>query len=107
MKKIAPFALGLLLLSACQYMPQQSKQPVGLNKFADPQLQEIYTLQDERKTAELLPYLQHGKHTYRREAALAFASVQDTLAIPQLLSLLTDTSTIVREAAAYATGQTG
>jgi cyclophilin family peptidyl-prolyl cis-trans isomerase/HEAT repeat protein len=108
MKKIHTLGFGLLLLSACQYLPQQSQeQPVGLNKFTDPQLQQIYTLQDERKTADLLPFLQHGKHTYRQEAALAFASVQDTLAIPQLLSLLTDTSTIVRSAAAYALGQVG
>ncbi|MER2996471.1 peptidylprolyl isomerase [Pontibacter populi] len=108
MKKIYTLGFGLLLLSACQYIPQQTQeQPTALNKFADPQLQQLYTLQDERKTAELLPYLQHGKHTYRQEAALAFASVQDTLAIPQLLSLLTDTSTIVRSAAAYAIGQIG
>ena len=90
MKKIHTLGLSLLLLSACQYMPQKSEAP-RLNKFSDPQLQQIYTLQDERKTTDLLPYLQHGKHTYRQEAALAFASVQDTLAIPQLLGLLSDT----------------
>jgi cyclophilin family peptidyl-prolyl cis-trans isomerase len=107
MKRIHTLGLSLLLLSACQYLPQKSEQPAGLNKFSDEQLQRIYTLQDERKTAELLPYLQHGKHTYRQESALAFASVQDTLAIPQLLSLLTDTSSVVRSAAAYAVGQIG
>ncbi|NEM98186.1 peptidylprolyl isomerase [Pontibacter burrus] len=108
MKRLYALSLGLLLLSSCQYLPQKSAEPAaGLNKFADPQLQQLYTLQDERKTADLLPYLQHGKYTYRQEAALAFASVQDSLALPQLLSLLTDTSTAVRSAAAYAIGQTG
>ncbi|MBB6612872.1 peptidylprolyl isomerase [Pontibacter sp. Tf4] len=108
MKKIHTLGLGIMLLSAaCQYIPQKSAEPAGINKFADPHLQEIYTLQDERRTSDLLPYLQHGKHTYRREAALAFASVQDTVALPQLLSLLTDTSSMVRSAAAYAIGQIG
>ncbi len=106
MKKLHFLGLGLLLLSACQTIPLQSRKP-ELNKFADPNLRDIYTLQDERNTAALLSYLQDGKQTYRQEAALAFASVQDTLALPQLLSLLTDTAAEVRSAAGYAIGQIG
>ncbi|PRY13650.1 cyclophilin family peptidyl-prolyl cis-trans isomerase [Pontibacter ummariensis] len=101
-------AFALATLSACQYLPfQRSKEPVAINKFGDAELQRIYTLQDERNTNALLPYLNHAKPQYRTEAALAFASVQDTLAVPALLGLLNDTTIAVREAAAYALGQIG
>ncbi|GAB3530496.1 hypothetical protein GCM10027443_11190 [Pontibacter brevis] len=100
------FALGAL--SACQYLPlKRSEAPVAFNKFGDTTLQQIYTLQDERNTAELLPYLHHNSPKYRTEAALAFASVQDTLAVPSLLQLLADTAVAARKAAAYALGQIG
>ncbi|MCJ8165772.1 peptidylprolyl isomerase [Pontibacter sp. E15-1] len=101
-------ALAFSALTACQYLPQQSKtSKAPANKFSDATLQRLYTLQDERNTAELLPYLAHHKPQYRTEAALAFASVQDSLAVPALLPLLTDTAATVRQAAAYALGQTG
>ncbi len=105
MKKTYSIAIALLALASCQQLPQQSSE-ISVNKFSDVNLQHIYTLQDERKTSELLPYLHHNKPTYRTEAALAFASVQDTLAIPDLLGMLSDTTTAVRKAAAYALGQT-
>ncbi|RAU82206.1 peptidylprolyl isomerase [Pontibacter arcticus] len=110
MKKIFLIAGAVCSLVACQQLqfPSKSKNlSTGQNKFTDQRLVTIYTLQDERKTAELLPYLQDSKAVYRKEAALAFASVQDTLAIPPLLSLLSDTTTAVRLAAAYALGQIG
>lgn len=110
MKKIFLIAGAVCSLVACQQLqfPSKSKNlSTGQNKFTDQRLVTIYTLQDERKTAELLPYLQDSKAVYRKEAALAFASVQDTLAIAPLLSLLSDTTTAVRQAAAYALGQIG
>lgn len=76
------------------------------NKFTDPVLQRIYTLQDERKTNELLPYLKDKDEKYREAAAIAFASVQDPEAIDALLKLLSDKSENVRMAAAYSLGQT-
>ncbi|QCR24740.1 peptidylprolyl isomerase [Pontibacter sp. SGAir0037] len=109
MKKIVlPFVL-FLLFAACQRQPQQSGtvQIQAVNKFSDITLQQIYTLQDERNTKALLPYLQHNNPAYRKEAALAFASVQDSLAIPQLLGMLSDTSASLKIAAAYALGQIG
>ena len=106
MKKHSIIAGLCMALAGCQQLPQQSPD-VAVNKFADATLQKIYTLQDERNATELLPYLHHNKPAYRSEAALAFASVQDTIAIPDLLSLLSDTTTTVRKAAAYALGQTG
>lgn len=76
------------------------------NKFSDPVLQKIYTLQDERKTNDLLPYLENANEAYREAAALAFASIQDEAAIDALVKTLKDKSEKVRMAAAFSLGQT-
>src|SRR4051812_31733073 len=77
------------------------------NRFSGDQvLRDIYTLQDTRNTAGLLPYLDNSRESYRLAAVEAFASVQDTMAIPQLLRVLSsDKSSTVRVAAAYSLGQ--
>lgn len=95
----------LLLLAACARTPRPSAD-VG-NKYDDDTVREIGTAQDERNTAALLPYLTNPNPAYRREAALAFASVQAPAAVPGLLPLLRDADPGVRRAAAYALGQTG
>ncbi|WP_414703898.1 peptidylprolyl isomerase [Pontibacter sp. 13R65] len=96
------------MIVSCRQQPQQSSTPAPApNKFHDSELITLYTLQDERNTAKLLPYLNHATPQVRQEAALAFASVQDTLALPPLLAMLSDTTTAVRAAAAYAIGQIG
>jgi cyclophilin family peptidyl-prolyl cis-trans isomerase/HEAT repeat protein len=108
MRKALFILVSLFILSACQYIPtKRETAPVAVNKFSDNKLQRIHTLQDERDTKELLPYLHHPNNIYRKEAALAFASVQDTTAIIPLITLLADTSMVIRNAAAYAIGQTG
>ncbi|WP_114781686.1 peptidylprolyl isomerase [Botryobacter ruber] len=108
MKSIPLYLVILISLAACRVQPPQAQKPVApVNKFSDATLRAIHTLKDERNTPTLLQYLHHSKAAYRTEAALAFASVQDTLALPQLLTMLTDTTTAVREAAAFAIGQTG
>lgn len=111
MKKRYFCILAFAALAACRQQPQQSPPPTpapaGINKFADPVLRQLYTLQDERNTTALLSYLHHPNAAYRQEAALAFASVQDTLAISPLLSSLSDTTAAIRAAAAYALGQIG
>ncbi|GAA4354445.1 peptidylprolyl isomerase [Hymenobacter saemangeumensis] len=95
----------LLLLAACARTPRPSAS--AANKFTDATLRQIGTAQDERNTSALLPFLTSANPTYRREAALAFASVQEKLASPYLLPLLRDADPSVRRAAAYAIGQTG
>ena len=95
----------LLLLAGCVRTPRPG---AGLaNKYADATLRLIGTAQDERNAAALLPYLTSANAAYRREAALAFASVQAPAAVPGLLPLLRDADPGVRRAAAYALGQTG
>lgn len=98
--------LLLLLLAACARTPQPSATGTA-NKYQDATIRLIGTAQDERNTAALLPWLSNGNPVYRREAALALASVQAPAAVPALLPLLRDREPDVRRAAAYALGQTG
>jgi cyclophilin family peptidyl-prolyl cis-trans isomerase/HEAT repeat protein len=78
------------------------------NKFSDQGMATIADLQDKRQTDSLIYYLIHKNPVYRAEAALAFASVQDTTASLQLGStLLEDPYEPARMHAAFALGQTG
>ncbi|WP_201979481.1 peptidylprolyl isomerase [Hymenobacter rubidus] len=95
----------LLLVAACARTPRPSADLA--NKYHDATIRQIGTAQDERNTAALLPFLTNANPTYRREAALAFASVQAQAAVPGLIPLLRDADPSVRRAAAYALGQTG
>lgn len=100
MKKIL---ISLLVLAAC------SPKPQGPNKYAnDEKLIAIYEFQDQRKTDKLLPLLKAKKESHRIAAALAFASIQDTVALPYLNQMLQiDQDPMPRRAAAYALGQIG
>ena len=95
----------LLALAGCVRTPRPGAAPA--NKYADATLREIGTAQDERNAAALRPFLTSPNPAYRREAALALASVQAPAAVPGLLPLLRDADPAVRRAAAYALGQTG
>ena len=95
----------LLLLAACARTPRPSAALA--NKYHDATIRQLGTAQDERNTAALLPFLTNANPTYRREAALALASVQAPAAVPGLIPLLRDADPSVRRAAAYALGQTG
>lgn len=98
-----------LLLLVCAIAACQAKveKPTDLsqNKYSDPILIQIYNYQDKRDTKSLLGYFKHENSEYRKTAAEAFGSVQDSLAIPLLGQLLYDSSSQVRKAAAYALGQ--
>lgn len=104
MIKFLSFTLPLLLLSCGKDSNHEETQN---NKFSDPIIQEIYQNQDERNSEGLLTFLSSDYSKYRREASLAFASVQDSIAIEPLVSLLEDTEVEVRITAAYALGQIG
>lgn len=99
MKKI----IGLLIMCCILYSCSDNH----VNKFSDPVLIRIADLQDRRQSDSLYAFLKDKNQTYRKEAALAFASVQDTLAVEKLKDvLLSDTDKEVRRAAAMALGQT-
>lgn len=96
-----PIILSLLITAACS----KTTEP---NKFSDPLLVKIYDLKDKRSTDSLLLYLRSENPLYRREAALAFGSVQDTIASMALgNALLEDPDDEVKRNAAFALGQTG
>ncbi|UYZ61388.1 peptidylprolyl isomerase [Hymenobacter weizhouensis] len=99
--------VGCAGLGACASRPVASTVAPASNVFAtDSVLRRIATVQDERRTAALLPYLSRPEGTYRRAAAEALASVQDKTATPALAARLPDADAAVRRAAAYALGQT-
>jgi cyclophilin family peptidyl-prolyl cis-trans isomerase len=92
----------LLVFTAC------GPKNEGPNKFSDEKLIHIYELQDRRDAKALLPLLKAKKESHRIAAAMAFASIQDTVAIPYLNQMLQiDQDPMPRRAAAYALGQIG
>ncbi|MBA4057887.1 MAG: hypothetical protein C0490_24435, partial [Marivirga sp.] len=101
------FLLGLLLfavlfLSSCRKSPT-----VEVNKFSDTLLTKIWDLKDQRLSDSLYPFFSNHNELYRRDAVLAFASVQDSTAVDRIGALLlNDESIAVRLAAAFALGQT-
>ncbi|ELR69770.1 peptidyl-prolyl cis-trans isomerase B [Fulvivirga imtechensis AK7] len=96
--------LILITVIACQSHVEKPKES-SLSKFEDSLTVEIYDLQDKRDSRGLMSYFNNENERYRKEAALAFGSVQDSAAIPMLALLLNDQSPKVRKAAAYALGQ--
>jgi cyclophilin family peptidyl-prolyl cis-trans isomerase len=92
----------LLVFTAC------GPKNEGPNTFSDEKLIHIYELQDRRDAKALLPLLKAKKESHRIAAAMAFASIQDTIAIPYLNQMLQiDQDPMPRRAAAYALGQIG
>ncbi len=92
-----------MVISGC-IEPQQTE----VNNFADNQLVNIYDLQDQRNSEKLIPFLKAKKEHHRVAAALAFASIKDTLAIPYLSQIIQiDQDELPRRAAAFALGQIG
>jgi cyclophilin family peptidyl-prolyl cis-trans isomerase/HEAT repeat protein len=107
MKRILLFiSFAILIMSFIRFNPSTDKLVV-LNKFTDPVIREITNLKHDRKTFLILPYLQHTKAAYREEAAMAYASLQDTVILNYLLPLLNDPDAGVRNATAFAVGQIG
>ena len=101
--KYSYLLLLLLIVAACNKQPQKS----AANKYTNTTVQQIHNLKNDRNTKALLPYLKSENALFRREAALAFASVQDEAALQDLILLLRDPSAEVCLQAAYAIGQLG
>lgn len=78
-----------------------------VNSFGDEVIVRIADYQDRRLSDSLYNYLAHDNGAYRARAAMAFASIQDTLTTERLGNLLHDATDEVRRAAAFALGQTG
>ena len=68
-----------------------------LNKFVDTEFIRIADFQDRRLGDSLLPYLESTPVGYRRDAALAFASLQDSNYTEALGKLLLNLLRLVKE----------
>lgn len=78
----------------------------GVNKFYDPTLVKIADFQDRRLSDSIYIFFKDKNATYRKEAVLAFISIQDTFAVDPLLDVLRfDADPEIRKAAAIALGQ--
>lgn len=97
-------SLVLVIIAILAASCDQSSE--GINKFNDPEIRSIYDLKDKRQTQGLLEYLDHDNEQYKIEAINALASVQDTIALRNLLDLLKEPSVDVRLNSAFAIGQT-
>jgi len=101
MRVFLTFAVFLFALTSCT-------QKKGVNKFSDDTLVKIADFQDHRLSDSLYQFFNHENPAYRKDAVLAFASIQDTTAIAKLGEVLkNDSVPAVRSAAAFALGQTG
>jgi cyclophilin family peptidyl-prolyl cis-trans isomerase/HEAT repeat protein len=94
--------IGLFALAGCN--AQREKK--GPNKFSDSVYVRIADLQDRRLGDSLQVYLHADNADYREQALLALGSVQDSLQVPVIGTLLHDEQVSVRFAAAFALGQT-
>ncbi|NJN40995.1 MAG: hypothetical protein HC811_00825 [Flammeovirgaceae bacterium] len=93
------FLLGVTFLSCSSDPP---------NSFSDPRLIQIADFQDRRLSDSLYSFLIDENPIYRRASALAFGSIQDTLASSALGDvLLGDSDEQARINAAFSLGQTG
>jgi len=94
--------LIVLVISSCQ-----KRQSIGLNKFSDSVFVKISDFQDRRLSDSLHQYFSSEDVLYRREAVLAFASIQDSTRVDRIGELLLNDGAVeVRKAAAFALGQT-
>jgi cyclophilin family peptidyl-prolyl cis-trans isomerase/HEAT repeat protein len=100
--------ISLIALLLCFTACRKKNEGYTINRFEDPKQLEIAQLQDARDGKGLKKFINAKKEVHRYRAALAYASVLDTNAIPYLsLRVQTDRSARVRAAASYALGQSG
>jgi cyclophilin family peptidyl-prolyl cis-trans isomerase/HEAT repeat protein len=98
---LLPLLFLIIVLSSCKYEKR-------INKFSDETFVKIADFQDRRQSDSLYQFFDRLNPAYRRDAVLAFASIQDTLAVERIYKLLVDDrDDEVRKAAAFALGQTG
>ena len=113
--KLAYFKFLLFTILSCALSqcapPQQSNVKIEAGAINidlnDKKVQQIIDLQDRQVTDTLLMYFRDPDATYRYLAALAMASIQDSMAIGALGNLLNDPSPEVCAVSAYALGQIG
>src|ERR1051325_8167866 len=82
MSKRYCFFLLITAFVLIRCLPPSEEKPTGVNvDFTNPAIQQLYDLQDKGLSDSLFPYFRHKDPTYRYLAALAFASIKDSLAV--------------------------
>lgn len=101
-------SFSLILFSCSTDKPVEDAllRPEVDNKFQDEEIVRIFSLVEERNAEKLAEYLESENPLYRMEAAIGFASIQDTNYLANLYPLLKDSDPYVRISVAYALGQT-
>jgi cyclophilin family peptidyl-prolyl cis-trans isomerase/HEAT repeat protein len=102
MKKILLFVCTLIFC-ACEGWLEKEEKEVLI--YQEEEIRKIYEFQNQRNSEALWAYLSHEKALYRKVAAQAFGSVQDSSSLDTLMVLLNDEHELVRKAAAFAIGQ--
>ncbi|WP_238749970.1 peptidylprolyl isomerase [Neolewinella maritima] len=98
-----------LLLTACIPPSEPVSRTTVAIDLADTTTRQLFDWQNARQTDSLVSYLHHSNPTYRYLAARAFGSFPTLTdaARDTLITLLSDSETVVRVQAAYALGQSG
>ena len=101
------FVLVMLLLLSDATVAQQSQEPE--DRIRRDKIELILRIKDRRTVhdGQLLKLLSDEDAAVRREATLAFGSIQDTTVLGLLTNALTDRDPSVQYAGAFALGQTG
>lgn len=92
-----------ICLTLCAFVSVAQNQ--SYNRFHDPIQRKIANWTDQHEVDSLISACSYPSAVHRREAAYAFASVQDARGVKTLIRLLRDTDQEVVLAAIYAMGQ--
>lgn len=95
-----------MFITSCVPSTVDTKTDISAN-ISDPEIQKILEYKDNYDYNALYKYFRHINPAYRYRALMAFSSFKDEKAIDSLVSMLKDPIIEVREAAAFALGQTG
>lgn len=100
--------ISVLVLTLARCVPPEKEVDRDVDfRLEDPIVQRIFQYQDKRLSDSLITFFNHREPAYRYLAVRAFGSVQDSMALDTLIGMLSDPVAEVREAAAFALGQTG
>ncbi len=105
MKAFLPLVLLVGGIAGCSTAPDI--QQASTDHALDSTRWSLIDAQDHRNTERLLAFLADTSAALRAKAALAFASVGDSMAVPALLKALSDNDPTVRANAAFAFGFCG
>jgi cyclophilin family peptidyl-prolyl cis-trans isomerase/HEAT repeat protein len=101
--RYSTLVLGFAFLAGCE-VPEVGTPETPTNRWSDERLWPVLEAQEHRDIDALCTLLKDDALEVREAAALAFASVQDTLGIPCLMGSLSDASSSVRSTAVFALG---